>query len=398
MRVTDRGKIRSEGRRLGQLVAMATAAALCLSVAACSSSGGGSAGQSSGATTAETQSTPAGGSGSGSGSSQPAQTTDVTLMLSYPMGPSNGAVALAGPLGYYKEAGLNVKYEVAQGSGLVAQQLAAGKADFGYATSPAFVPALAKTPSLKVPYCLHVKSMFHLYVTDGSSVTNISQLKGKTIGVESVASGGTYLLNAALREAGIDPKTGVHEIAVGDDTAAKNALTSGKVAAYMAAIYQVIPWEAQGLKLRDVMPAKYSDVPGACLLVSGSVLDSDSGTKTVVALTQAWAKASEYMAASPDKGLSVLCKAYASQCTSKQATGMIVDGTFDLMQPGTDKPWGFVNPDGWNLLLKALQEAGVVKDGINIDSSLESDQLSKIHTDYMDFDKSAVDAKAKAGQ
>jgi NitT/TauT family transport system substrate-binding protein len=81
------------------------------------------------------------------------------------------------------------------------------------------------------------------------SITDISQLKGKTFGISNFGSSSDVATRVLLRKFGLDPTTDVKIVAVGSATNRAAALQAGAIQAEVDAPPKSIPLEAAGFKV-----------------------------------------------------------------------------------------------------------------------------------------------------
>lgn len=210
---------RRRNRRRTGLAVGACAAVAAIAIAGCSSgsSGNTSPGSSSGAATG---------------------LKSLTVGLPAPsISASSTNYAIGQYLGCYKRYGYDMTISVVTNP---AQQLAAfnrGSIDIGTGGSDQFMSELhtigtagAATLPLKAFYELGYPFKYGLAVQPGSDITALSQLEGKTVGVDVLSDSSATALKALLSENGLDPN-GVKIIATGLGAASGQALKIGRVAA-----------------------------------------------------------------------------------------------------------------------------------------------------------------------
>ncbi|MBA4789000.1 MAG: ABC transporter substrate-binding protein [Rhizobiales bacterium] len=102
--------------------------------------------------------------------------------------------------------------------------------------------------------CVYLRGVLHrISVVPGSDITSYAALKGKKIGVPTLAYGGVGYLKFALRHAGISASD-VTLLPVGDGQQAAAALTSGRVDALLNADVDVVRLKTLGIDVRVLEP------------------------------------------------------------------------------------------------------------------------------------------------
>jgi NitT/TauT family transport system substrate-binding protein len=136
--------------------------------------------------------------------------------------------------------------------------------------------------------CVYLRGLIHkVSVLPGSPIQSYSDLKGKRIGVPTLAYGGVPYIKYAARQAGIDPDS-IELAAVGDGQQAAAALTTGQVDALVNADVDVARLLGLGVKLRVVPPPENM---------------KDAANAYVFAFSRPWYEANKKEAALTLKGM-----------------------------------------------------------------------------------------------
>lgn len=321
--------------------------------------------------------------------------TKASLVLSFPRGIAWGPVEVAEQLGFYKDEGLDLEFSIAQGSGAVGQQLSSGQIKMGALSSPPLTVAFSKLDQLRAAYCVHTKGLFSFVTPEGSPIKDLTDLKGKVLGISSPSGGEVPVLTAALEEAGLVVNQDVRTKAIGHaGPQSLKAIQTGEVDAYAAGFPDIVALTAAGLELRDFTPKAYEAIPGACLVAAKSEFQSKTSQKVLEGVSRAWAKASVFMLANPDAGYAVLCKAVPQECKDKKVSSALYEKTLSLMTPGDPNKVGFVNGDAWQILANSLQKAGTIS-SVDVKTLVSDPALEAYRSDVLDFDQNAIKKSAK---
>ena len=84
--------------------------------------------------------------------------------------------------GYFREAGLNVRFEAAKGSADNAVKVAAGTADFGFADTPTSMLARGTGAMVKQVLMVHYKAMNNVVSLASNAVRTPKDMVGKSFG------------------------------------------------------------------------------------------------------------------------------------------------------------------------------------------------------------------------
>ena len=200
-------------------------------------------------------------------------------------------------LGYWKQEGYDVNVIGVSGSGQALQQMATGGLDFAQLNSINLVQASFDN---RIP----VKGVmgngvidWGMGVPEGSQLRSIQDLKGKKIGIVSLATGGYPLLKGVLKANGLDPDKDVQIIAVGAGAPALDALNNDRVQALMFWGSALVGFENAGTKLRVIKPEEWMQYPDFTLSTLDKTIQRDP--KMVEAIVRGAVKATVFAMANP---------------------------------------------------------------------------------------------------
>jgi ABC-type nitrate/sulfonate/bicarbonate transport systems, periplasmic components len=136
--------------------------------------------------------------------------TDLTLGM-LPL-PEVAPIQIAISKGYFKEEGLNVKYTLIQGGGNAINTLRSGGFDIMHSNHISmFTAAASKAADLRIVAEADTAAPgnFAIVATPESKITKPEDLKGKTIGVNTLKNVATLTISAQLKAKGLDPERDV---------------------------------------------------------------------------------------------------------------------------------------------------------------------------------------------
>lgn len=207
-------------------------------------------------------------------------------------------VNLPGPLGYWKQEGYDVDVEPVGASLQVVQQMVGRNADFGEVDASVL---LESNLANNIP----VRDLVMTKVTDtviavpkDSPIQKAEDLKGKTVGVFSLASGGVPLLKSYLSAHGLDPNRDVSLIATGLGAPAVNALRTNRVQALFFWGAANASFENAGLDLRYIADPAWGKLPDFSFVTLQPTIDADP--KMAVGIARGVAKATLFALTNPD--------------------------------------------------------------------------------------------------
>lgn len=169
-----------------------------------------------------------------------------------PMLPAFGPIQIAKGRGYFKKAGLDVKFQVARGGVDVAKQVGAGNAPLGGIVADATILVRNNGVPVKLVTVFGGHGFMQLIVRADSGIKKPADLKGKTITVMSFQDTTYYALLGLLASAGLT-KSDLKIESVGP-TAVWQFVATGKSQGMAGVPDWIPPVEAAGVKV-NVIPS-----------------------------------------------------------------------------------------------------------------------------------------------
>lgn len=105
--------------------------------------------------------------------------------------------------GFYRAHGIALEYVAGAGSADAVRNILGGQADVAFTDPGTFFAALDKGEKLRAIYDIYPQNVFNVVALKGSGITRPSDLKGRKIGVYSLASGTRQALQVLLHTAGL---------------------------------------------------------------------------------------------------------------------------------------------------------------------------------------------------
>lgn len=158
------------------------------------------------------------------------------------------------PLGLYGDS-IAPRAVGTQGAAENLQLMLSGQVNMSTGTQDVLFNSAAEgRPLPAIIPCVYLRGLIHrVSVPPESSIGTYADLKGKRVGVPTLAYGGVGYLKFAAGHAGLSPDD-IHLVAVGDGQQAAAALASGQVDALTNADVDVARLQSLGVPLRVVAP------------------------------------------------------------------------------------------------------------------------------------------------
>ncbi|WP_142850818.1 ABC transporter substrate-binding protein [Telmatospirillum sp. J64-1] len=318
------------------------------------------------------------------------------LNVGYPM------LTLPLTLGYWESEGYKVAVEPVGASLQAVQQMVAGNADFAQVNASVIVQSnVTNNLPVRVAMANGVVD-WSIAVPAESDIQGPADLKGKTIGVFSLATGGIPLMKSYLTENGLNPDSDISMIPLGLGAAPVQALRRGQVDALLYWASATAGFENAGLELREIIPPDWRQYPDYSLSVMQAKADSDPDM--VVAIAKGIAKATVYALENPECAVKLHWERYpetkpsgADEATLLQWDLNNINAQLATLQDGFKlnggTHWGAVDPAGFQRLQAFLQEAGIIKGEIPPQNYLLS--IPDFEQRVNDFDAEEIRAKAQ---
>lgn len=184
------------------------------------------------------------------GSAQQLRKVAINFGLTYvPVG--NGPVfSVPQAMGFWKEEGLDVQVQLANGSGTAFQQLIAGQVVGTVGGVPPAMALINKGAKIITVASFNSRNIYYPVALETSRIKDVKDFKGAKVGIVSAASSNVYWIKAMVQKYGLNPDADITLVSVGSGPAALQALQSGQidVLQLFEAAYDQI--ELNGYKLR----------------------------------------------------------------------------------------------------------------------------------------------------
>lgn len=304
-------------------------------------------------------------------------------------------IYIADKLGYFKAEGIAPKFVNTGSNAGVTSQLAQGRAQVGVGV-PNF-QVLQKADGQKLPGVNYFEytypSKWSLVVPPDSSITSISQLDGKRIGITARGTADEQVANALLKQHGVNPKSVKYQ-AVGATNAGGVALNKHQLDASLVWDTTLGAYDVAGIKYKVLLgPQDMEKVGGFFIQATPAYLKEHK--KLAVGFARAIAKASVFALANPRAAAEVYLQMYPSSATNESKSQQI-DDIVTTVKYRAQRWMPYTDPDKMGYIQPAefvneLEFAGVA-DKISDPTSF---YVNTLIGPINDFDKKAIQQQAK---
>ncbi|MEU3095175.1 ABC transporter substrate-binding protein [Streptomyces sp. NPDC006967] len=351
--------------------------------------------------------TACGGSSDSAGSSDGSGKKTATIQLaiaSAVTGPKEevATFSVAKEQGFLAEENLDVKTINTDGSVAAVQAVASGSADISPSDASAILAAREKGVPVVAVGGLVQNWPWRIATAPGSEVTSPEDLKGRKIGVISLASGSAPYARAFVEDAGLDPEKDVDLVPVGVGSQALSALESGKVDALALYTQAYTTIELTGKKFDYLENGeRFDGIRSLTYVVREDTLRSRKDE--ITRFLRASYKGMLFSAVNPEAAMKDGYAVFPAILSGQEAEDRIANDAEILKtwvasatpaegEPESFKDWGAISDEAWISTADYMKAAGNITEDPDI-KALWDDSLLK---DVNDFDAAAVISKAKS--
>jgi NitT/TauT family transport system substrate-binding protein len=301
-------------------------------------------------------------------------------------------------LGYWKEAGLDVEVQPFSGSTGAVQLVLAGSAHVTMATVEPLIIGRQKGARIVAMYNHVREPIYTIAVPADSPITSVKQLRGKTIGVLSLASGAVPFAKAMLRGEGFDPEKDVNWVAIGQGAQAAHAVLAKRVDALAYWDWGYAVMEIHGARFRHFTSDATAGILSLGLVANEDWLETHAGV--AAKLAQGIAKAALFTLTNPEAAVRLHWERYpASKPTGVPEEKALADA-IHVLKARADKyridnrkvpKWGAFTREEWVATQDFLYDNGMISRRIDAGQYYTDALLDRIN----DFDAAKVIEQAK---
>lgn len=277
--------------------------------------------------------------------------------------------AIPKQLGYFSEENINPSLLYTDGSTAALQAVASGSADIAYASSANIAAAVDKGVPLRAFAGITIKWPYFIGVPKGSAIHAVGDLKGKRIGVISLASASYADLRANLKLAGL-AESDVTIVPVGAGARAAAALNNGDIDAVDSYSDSFTVMRQNGVEFNLLQrPEQMNQLFSVTMVTSQKIFDKKPDELS--AFARAAYKGIIYTKLYPESALRLAFKEFPELGGADNPTGIEAQNTAEAMAIAlgdsipTDKPdpetwgrWLDIPTKRWQAVLSFAYETG----------------------------------------
>lgn len=307
--------------------------------------------------------------------------------------------AVAEKLGWFAQGGLKVQLVPLPGSSDCVKEVATG--DMAYSMPSPEPVAIISLQGVKVRYFYNAyqSNIYGVAVPANSPIQSIADLKGKTVGVTAMSSGGVVVIRSLARDFGLNPDTDFRIVVAGEGGQTAALLRNKQLDALSQfdAAYALV--ENTGIKLRMLKDnERVAKFPSNGLIALESRLKDHHAE--AVALARGIAMGTLFMQTNPEAAVKITFGVYpATKPIGKSDADALADGmrplmarlhAWDLKTSGATKYGQMVVPN-YQAYMDFLLKAGVLKQPVSGAALVSNEVIDEANQ----FDHDAVIEAAK---
>ncbi|HSR95748.1 MAG TPA: ABC transporter substrate-binding protein [Kofleriaceae bacterium] len=248
-------------------------------------------------------------------------------------------------------------------------------------------------------YTAYQGNIYGIAVPADSPVKTMADLKGKKIGVTSMASAGVILARALAKHAGLDPDKDISIVVAGESAQTAALLRSHQIDALSQFDTQYALTMNAGAKLRFLDHPEIKKFPSNGFVALEDYLTANR--KDAVALAHGYAMGTVFAMANPEAAIRILWEVFPqTKATGKDPATALKDDLLTLdaraknwrYEPVDGKRWGDNVEANYQTYLDWLLAQGVIKAKTSAKDLITNDLLDDINK----FNPDAIRAEAKA--
>ena len=307
--------------------------------------------------------------------------------------------AIATKMGWFEKAGFKVELVPLPGSTDCVKTVATK--DVAYSL-PSIEPlAIIRPQGVKAKnyYTAYQGNIYGIAVPADSPIKTFADLKGKKIGVTSMASAGVIVARALATQNGMNPDKDITVVVAGEAGQTAALLRSGQVDALSQFDTQYALTENAGVKLRLLDHPEIGKFPSNGFVALEQTLKDNRAE--AVALAQGYAKGSLFAMTNPEAAIRILWEVYPfTKATGKDEPTAMKDDIKTLEARAKNwrhesvglTKWGENSEVNYQAYVDWLQKNGLLKEKSDVKDLIDNSLIDEINA----FDAAAVVAAAKA--
>ena len=307
--------------------------------------------------------------------------------------------AVATKKGWYPAAGIKVQLVPVPGSTDCVKLVATGDLPYSLPSIEPLPAIIQQGVKAKIFYTAYQGNIYGVAVPKDSPIHSIKELKGKKIGVASMASGAVPVTRSLLAMNGMDPEKDAQIVVVGEAAQAAALARSGQVAALSLYDTQYALVDTAGVPTRMLDSGPVARFPSNGFLALDETLKKNRAQ--ALALVKGYAMGTVYSMANPEAAVKMLYEVFPqTKPTGKSEEQGIKDDVKTMLaraehwrlEAGGVTRWGESSIKDFDAYEDFLVKWKVINAKVPVNELVTNELVDEVNK----FDPAAVAAEAKA--
>lgn len=307
--------------------------------------------------------------------------------------------AVAMKMGWFKQEGLDIEIVPLPGSTDCVKAVATGEVPVSLPSVEPLANGRPQGVKARIYYTAYQTNGYGIAVPADSPIQSPGELRGKSIGVTSLASAGVVVARAQVAAAGLDPARDVQIVVAGEGAQTAAMIRNRQVDALSQFDTQYALVENAGVRVRYLDRRDIERFPGNGFLASEESLRTRQ--KDLVGLARAYAKGTIFTIANPEAAVRIVYEVFPqTKPTGKDEATAVREDLKVLearmphyrLEPAGVKRWGENSEVNYRDYVDFLVKWGVITQKVPTSDLITNDMIEEVNR--MDVGKIAAEAKA----
>jgi NitT/TauT family transport system substrate-binding protein len=307
--------------------------------------------------------------------------------------------AVATKMGWFKQEGLEVEVVPLPGSTDCVKAVATGEVPISLPSVEPLANGRPQGVKAKIYYTAYQTNGYGIAVPADSAIQSPAELRGKSIGVTSLASAGVVVARAQVAAAGLDPARDVQIVVAGEGAQTAAMVRNRQVDALSQFDTQYAMVENAGVRVRYLDRRDIERFPGNGFLASEETLKTRR--KELIGFARSYAKGTIFTIANPEAAVRIVYEMFPqTKPTGKDEATAVRDDIKVLearmphykLEPAGVKRWGESSEANYRDYVDFLVKWNVITQKVPTGDLITNEMIDEINR--MDPAKIAAEAAA----
>jgi NitT/TauT family transport system substrate-binding protein len=307
--------------------------------------------------------------------------------------------AVAMKMGWFKQEGLEVEIVPLPGSTDCVKAVATGEVPISLPSVEPLANGRPQGVKAKIYYTAYQTNGYGLAVPAESAIRSPAELRGKSIGVTSLASAGVVVARAQVAAAGLDPARDVQIVVAGEGAQTAAMVRNRQVDALSQFDTQYAMVENAGVRVRYLDRRDIERFPGNGFLASEETLKTRG--KELIGFARSYAKGTIFTIANPEAAVRIVYEMFPqTKPTGKDEATAVREDIKVLearmphykLEPAGVKRWGESSEANYRDYVDFLVKWNVITQKVPTGDLITNEMIDEINR--MDPAKIAAEAAA----